>query len=91
MAADPEAKFLKQARRGLPSWRMQYHVAFALTGTFLAFAAYFLWESWAAGATGDGIMPILVCLSLAVAAGMWAIHSELMQGAALYVARTEAP
>ena len=89
--ADLEAKFLKQALRGQQSWRLQYDVAFALTGLFAAFAAYFLWESWAAGATGDAILPILVCLSLAVAAGMWAIHAELMQGAAAYVSRKETP
>lgn len=83
------AKFLKQARRGEAWWGVQRYVAMGLVTIFLAGSAYSLWTAWNLGMV-EGEMPRTpVWLALAVASSMWAIHAEIMQGAAIHVARGE--
>ena len=85
------AAFLRQAGRGPQHWRLQRVAALCMVVALLLGAGYALWTTWQAdGDFSDAIWPILLWLSLAVAASMWAVHAELMEGAALHLAEGEA-
>lgn len=86
-----EARFLKQARRGTAWWQIQRLVALGLVGTFLAGSAYALWSASLSDAVAEELPRLPAWLALSVASAMWAIHAELMLGAAHHVARPPAP
>lgn len=91
MKEKTEAAFLKQARRGHLVWQRQYRMAFAVTCALAGATAWTLWSVWQTGETLDGMFQILMWLALAAASSIWTIHAQLMQGAALVVARQERP
>jgi hypothetical protein len=82
-----EARFLKQAERGVAWWRLQRRIAFALAAGLAMGGAYGIWALvQAEAAFGEAFAQALLWLALAVAAATWTLHCELMEGAAHHVA-----
>ncbi len=83
----PEPKFLKQAAKGSRFWRRQR--AYAL-GAAALFALGSVWQLWRAYATPSpdpmsDVFGIMAILGAAVAASVWHVHAEMMEGAALHL------
>jgi hypothetical protein len=70
---------------------MRYRTAVATTAAMLLAGGWTIWTVWQAGTIAEGIFTVLMWLALAAAACMWAIHAQLMEGAAIHVARGETP
>lgn len=87
----PEEKFRQQAAKGSGHWRRQRAVALAAASLFAIGSVYALWRAWRNTAADlSDIFGILSFLAAAVAAGMWQVHAEMMQGAATYLERQAA-
>ncbi|MES2153532.1 MAG: hypothetical protein V4510_00140 [bacterium] len=87
-----EEKFLQQAAKGTGFWRRSRFLALGLAGLLTAGALFELWRAWTVPAHDamTDVLGLFSLLGIGIAAGMWHVHAEMMEGAAAFLEREAA-